>query len=121
MSKFELNNNNSNIINNINITNNNNNNNNNNDNNNNNNNNNNNLSINTIISSNKNDNHLTPPPANPKYSGLQKKGLMNQRLHGRKFFDSADWALGNSMGDNDYFQQPLLNAALISTSSNKAH
>ncbi|KAM9991856.1 hypothetical protein ACTFIZ_012522 [Dictyostelium cf. discoideum] len=77
--------------------------------------------INTIISINKNDNHLTPPPANPKYSGLQKKGLMNQRLHGRKFFDSADWALGNSMGDNDYYQQPLLNAALISTSSNKAH
>ncbi|KAK5581447.1 hypothetical protein RB653_001480 [Dictyostelium firmibasis] len=81
---------------------------------------NNNNTINTIVSINKNDNHLTPPPANPKYSGLQKKGLMNQRLHGRKFFDSADWALGNSM-DNDYFQQPLLNAALISTSSNKAH
>ncbi|KAM9967401.1 hypothetical protein ACTFIW_001485 [Dictyostelium discoideum] len=78
--------------------------------------------INTIISINKNDNHLTPPPTNPKYSGLQKKGLMNQRIHGRKFFDSADWALGNSMGDNDYYQQqPLLNAALISTSPNKAH
>ncbi|KAN0014593.1 hypothetical protein ACTFIU_000911 [Dictyostelium citrinum] len=103
MSKLELNNNNN--LNNNNII------------NNNNNNSNNNTTINTIVSSNKNDNHLTPPPANPKYSGLQKKGLMNQRLHGRKFFDSADWALG----DNDYFQQPLLNAALISTSSNKAH
>ncbi|EGC32036.1 hypothetical protein DICPUDRAFT_14102, partial [Dictyostelium purpureum] len=71
----------------------------------------------TINVSNNHNNHLTPPPANPRYSGLQKKSLINQRLHGRKFFDSADWALGNAMDDSN--EQPLLNAGLIP--SNKVH
>ncbi|EFA80766.1 hypothetical protein PPL_06352 [Heterostelium album PN500] len=44
---------------------------------------------------------------NPKY-GLPQRNLVHQRLHSKKFFDSADWVL-NGSGSNEKLENPAFN------------
>eukprot|EP01133_Synstelium_polycarpum_P013699 gene13699-16142_t len=52
----------------------------------------------------------TPPPVNPKY-GLPKRNIIYQRLHSKKFFDSADWVMNGNNPIDVPNETPLINPA----------